>query len=62
MKCVTFFLAWSCTDMTDTANLALNLMMIFFALLALATVVTLCGLPAILRSFDADLAKLDSHL
>jgi len=48
--------------MTDTANLALNLMMIFFALLALTTVVTLCGLPAILRSFDADLAKLDSHL
>jgi len=48
--------------MTDTANLALDLMMIFFALLALGGVVTLCGLPAILRSFDADLAKLDSHL
>jgi len=48
--------------MTDTANLALDLMMIFFALLALGGVVALCGLPAILRSFDVDLAKLDSHL
>lgn len=48
--------------MTDTANLAFILMTLFFVLLALATVVALCGLPAILRSFDADLAKLDSHL
>lgn len=43
--------------MTDTANLALALMMIFFAVLALVTVATLCGLPAMLRAFDAYIAK-----
>ena len=57
MKCVNFFLAWSCTDMTDTANFAFILMTLFFALLALATVATLCGLPAMLRAFDAYIAK-----
>ena len=43
--------------MTDTANFAFVLMTLFFALLALTTVATLCGLPAMLRAFDAYIAK-----
>lgn len=40
--------------MTDVA---FYLMMGFYALLTLASIVTICGLPALLRSFDAELAK-----
>jgi len=60
MKCVNIFLAWSCTDMTDTANFAFVLMTLFFAVLALVTVTTLYRLPAMLRAFDACITKSDS--
>lgn len=43
--------------MTDTADLAFVLMTFFFAVFALATVATLCRLPAMLRAFDAYIAK-----
>jgi len=43
--------------MTDMTDVAFYLMMGFYVLLTLAAIVTICGLPAILRSFDAELAK-----
>lgn len=46
--------------MTGIANFAFDLMVLFFAFLALVSVVILCGLPTIFRAFDAYLAKLNS--